>query len=44
MFEAVGVKVKELKRVSIGKVELGNLPLGRWRYLTEHEIHYLLNS
>ncbi len=44
MFEAVGVKVKELKRVSIGKVELGNLPLGRWRYLTEHEVHYLMNS
>ncbi len=44
MFEAVGVKVKELKRISIGKVELGNLPLGRWRYLTEHEIHYLMNS
>lgn len=44
MFEAVGVKVKELKRVSIGKVELGNLPSGRWRYLTSHEINYLMNS
>ena len=44
MFEAVGVKVLNLKRVSIGKVELGNLPLGRWRYLTTHEINYLMNS
>ncbi len=44
MFEAVGVKVKELRRISIGKVELGNLPLGRWRYLTEHEIHYLTHN
>ena len=44
MFEAVGVKVKELRRVSIGKVELGNLPYGRWRHLTSHEIKYLLNS
>ncbi len=44
MFEVVGVKVKELKRISIGKVELGNLPLGRWRHLTSHEINYLLNS
>ena len=44
MFEAVGVKVKELRRVSIGKVELGNLPYGRWRHLTSHEINYLLNS
>ena len=44
MFETVGVKVKELKRISIGKVEIGNLPLGRWRHLTSHEINYLLNS
>lgn len=41
MFEAVGCKVSELKRISIGRVELGNLPLGRWRYLTSHEINYL---
>lgn len=44
MFEAVGVKVKELRRVSIGKVEIGNLPYGRWRHLTSHEINYLMNS
>lgn len=43
MFEAVGTHVKELERVAIGKVELGNLPLGRWRYLTSHEINYLMN-
>ena len=41
MFAAVGCKVSALKRISIGKVELGNLPLGRWRYLTSHEINYL---
>lgn len=41
MFEAVGCKVIELKRISIGKIELGNLPLGRWRHLTSHEISYL---
>lgn len=41
MFEAVAAKVVELQRISIGKVELGNLPLGRWRYLTSHEISYL---
>lgn len=41
MFEAVGCKVVELKRISIGTVELGTLPLGRWRYLTSHEISYL---
>ena len=43
MFEAVGSKVKELQRVSVGTVELGNLPLGRWRHLTSHEINYLKN-
>lgn len=41
MFEAVGSKVAELQRISIGKVEIGNLPLGRWRHLTSHEISYL---
>lgn len=43
MFEAVGSKVAELQRISIGKVELGNLPLGRWRHLTSHEVNYLKN-
>lgn len=43
MFEAVGSKVEHLKRVKIGTVEIGNLPLGRWRYLTSHEINYLKN-
>ena len=43
MFEAVGSKVVELQRISIGSVELGNLPLGRWRHLTSHEINYLKN-
>lgn len=44
MFDAVGVKVMKLQRVAIGTVELGTLPLGRWRYLTSHEVNYLLNS
>ncbi len=43
MFEAVGSKVAELQRISIGNVELGNLPLGRWRHLTSHEVSYLKN-
>lgn len=42
MFEAVGCKVVELERISIGDVILGNLPLGRWRHLTSHEISYLM--
>lgn len=41
MCEAVGLHVKELQRIAIGKIVLGNLPLGRWRYLTKAEITYL---
>ncbi len=33
MCEAVGLKVTGLKRVRIGKVVLGDLPPGQWRYL-----------
>lgn len=40
MFEAVGHTVKALKRTRVGIVELGNLPEGRWRYLTSSEIEY----
>ncbi len=43
MFEAVGCRVEALKRISVGILELGNLPLGRWRYLTAHEVNYLKN-
>jgi len=41
MIEAVGYEVVELKRVSIGNILLGNIPLGRWRHLTKSEIDYL---
>lgn len=41
MFEAVGNTVVGLRRIKIGNVELGNLPLGRWRHLTSHEVNYL---
>lgn len=37
MCEQVGLHVVGLKRIRIGKVVLGNLPLGQWRYLGEHE-------
>lgn len=33
-----GVTVTRLKRVREGTLELGNLPVGRWRFLTEAEI------
>lgn len=36
-----GYTVNSLKRVSEGDVKMGELPSGRWRYLTEKEISYL---
>jgi len=38
MFAAIGNKVVGLHRESIGCVELDDLPLGEWRYLSEHEV------
>jgi 23S rRNA pseudouridine2604 synthase len=37
MCELVGLKVTGLKRVRIGKIKLGDLPTGQWRYLREDE-------
>jgi len=37
MCEAVGLKVIGLKRVRIGSVMLGDLPVGQWRYLRGDE-------
>ncbi len=37
MCELVGLTVTGLKRVRIGKVMLGDLPLGQWRYLRDVE-------
>jgi len=37
MCELVGLKVVGLKRIRIGRVVLGNLPPGQWRYLRDDE-------
>ena len=37
MCEQVGLLVTGLKRVRIGQVNLGHLPVGQWRYLAPHE-------
>lgn len=42
MLFAVGHRVLELKRVGIGSLELGNLPVGKWRYLSDDEVKGLL--
>ena len=38
MCELVGLPIIRLKRVAIGDVNLGSLPVGKWRYLTEEEL------
>lgn len=38
MCAAAGMQVKKLVRVAEGKLELGRLPQGKWRYLSENEI------
>ena len=41
MCAEAGLTVKRLSRVSIGRLKLNNLAVGRWRYLEEEEIDYL---
>ncbi len=41
MCEAQGYRVKQLTRISIGDLKLGELELGKWRYLSEKEVAYL---
>jgi 16S rRNA U516 pseudouridylate synthase RsuA-like enzyme len=38
MISAVGYRVLELKRVGVGSLVLGDLPVGKWRYLTGEEV------
>ena len=42
MCEAIGRKVLALHRTKIGNLEVRNLKLGTWRYLTENEVKSLL--
>ena len=37
MCEQVGLRVTGLKRIRIGKIKLGNLPEGMWRFLDKNE-------
>lgn len=41
MCVALGLEVARLKRTHIGSVKLGMLPQGKWRNLTEDEVHRL---
>jgi pseudouridine synthase len=44
MFEAIGYTVVLLKRTAIGKLELGNLSPGEWRFLEDGEVEALLKE
>lgn len=44
MCETAGMQVKRLKRIGEGKLRLGSLKSGCWRYLTEREVEMLKNE
>ena len=41
MCDAAGMQVTRLKRIREGKLSLGELPVGKWRYLTAYEVGQL---
>ncbi|SDK47986.1 pseudouridine synthase [Natronincola ferrireducens] len=41
MCDAIGHPVLHLKRISMGEIKLGKLPVGKWRYLDNGETKYL---
>lgn len=41
MCDAAGMQVTRLKRIREGTLKLGDLPLGKWRYLTAAEVNAL---
>lgn len=44
MCAAAGLRVRRLTRIAEGPLQLGELPTGHWRYLSENEIAALKNS
>src|SRR6185369_4491541 len=44
LFESQGLMVSQLRRTQIGRIKLGDLPVGKWRTLTGPEIRTLLSN
>jgi len=44
MCEQLDIKVLRLKRISIGKIKMGDLPVGKYRNLTNDEIDYIYSN
>ncbi len=43
-FQSRNLKIKKLHRIRIGKVTLGNIPQGGYRFLTEKEVDWFLKK
>jgi 16S rRNA U516 pseudouridylate synthase RsuA-like enzyme len=41
MCAVAGMQVIKLKRIAEGNLKLGDLPCGKWRYLTQDELQLL---
>jgi len=44
MCDAAGMHCTRLRRIQEGSLRLGDLPLGKWRYLTEAEVAGLVRT
>jgi pseudouridine synthase len=44
MFETLGTRVTDLKRISLSGLTLSNLPEGQWDYLDQEEVDGLFNK
>lgn len=44
LFALAGCRVSSLQRISIGELKLGNLPVGKWRSLSQQEIQKLTQN
>lgn len=44
MFEATGNNVKKLRRISIGKFDLGNLKIGEFKYINNSDLNKILGD
>ncbi len=44
MCDQVGLHIRRLNRIAIGKLKLGGLAVGKWRYLEAHEVEYLFRN
>ena len=44
MCEAIGKRVIALHRSKIGNIDVKDIPLGKWRYLSDQEVKEILGE